>query len=237
MIQTSLLPVICHRIKPPPSTAAADFIGVDNVTTHRWLCKGQGKHPMVPASEWICSHLAQACRLPVPPFSVVERFDQPGVAYFGSQWQGGSVSFVEARGRISNADVFAKTHALDLFAHNVDRHHDNFLYLELDGEVVARVIDFSHALLVLGWPLPGLPMPACNTMQCLRLLLSQDTMPYRRPVDVLGTIQALPDEWMRDVLAPMPPAWLAPQPRMLLRQWWVSIARARRLAAAQSALP
>lgn len=148
MRQHDWLPVICDRIKPPPATAAADFIAVDEATTHRWLCKGQSKHPHLPATEWICSRLAQACGLPVPVFGVVELRADPGVKYFGSQWQGGGHEFLSAHGRVSNGDVFAQTHAVDLFVHNTDRHRHNYLYIELAGDIVARVIDFSHSLLV-----------------------------------------------------------------------------------------
>jgi hypothetical protein len=238
-MQAALFPVICTRIKPPPTTAAADFIGVDESTTHRWLCKGQSRHTDVPATEWICSHLAQACGLPVPPFAVVERFDQPGVPYFGSQWQGGSIPFVEAMNRISNGGVFARTHAADLVVHNTDRHRDNFLYLELAGDVVARVIDFSHALLVAGWPLPPLPMAAhSNTMLHLPLLLAQNRAPYSKPLEVLEVLAGLPDEWLRDtVLATMPAAWLTRERQVQLRQWWVSAARRGRIQSAQYALP
>ena len=236
-MQTSCLPPVCNRTSPPPATAAADFIGIDDATSHRWLCKGQGKHPLVPASEWICSHLALACGLPVPPFSVVEVMAYPGVPYFGSQWQGGALEFLQVVGRISNAQVFERTHAVDLFVHNTDRHRGNYLYLDLAGDIVARVIDFSHALLVMGWPLPALPMESCNTTQHLPGLLGQNPKPYQRPTDILQRLAALPDEWMRDALADMPAPWLAPAWRMALRQWWVGASRQRRLFAAQSALP
>lgn len=236
-MQTSWLPVICSRTRPAPRTAAADFIGIDEASTHRWLCKGQGRHPMVPTTEWVCAHLAQACGLPVPPVAVVQADQFPGQDFFGSQWQGGSRSFAECLGRISNADVFARTHAVDLFVHNTDRHRDNFLYLDLAGEIVARVIDFSHALLVMGWPMPPLPLPPCNTMTELPLLLAQDTRAYARPDGILERVAALPNEWMRDTLAPMPQQWLAREQRMALREWWIGRTRADRLRAAQSALP
>jgi len=235
-MQSSLLPVVCHRTKPAPRTAAADFIAVDDFTTHRWLCKGQGKHPMVPAAEWVCSHLALACGLPVPPVAVVELAAHPGVPYFGSQWQGGARTFVEAMGRISNPQVFARTHAADLVVHNTDRHRNNYLYLELAGDIVARVIDFSHAWLVAGWPLPALPMGFCNTTHELPLLLAQDPAAYTPPQAVLDALAALPASWMHDTLQAMPQPWLAADQRALLQVWWAGHGRAERLLSAQSAL-
>lgn len=236
--QLSFLPVaICQRTKPPPATAAADFIGIDEATTHRWLCKGQSRHAMVPATEWICSYLAQACALPVPPFGVVELQAQPGVAYFGSQWQGGALEFLQVKGRISNPWIFESTHAVDLFVHNIDRHSGNYLYLDLAGDIVARVIDFSHALMVMGWPLPSLPLPKCNTTAALPILLAENPTPYKRPDTIIDRIAALPNTWMRATLDPMPATWLDPAHRDSICAWWEGSSRTDRLNAAKSALP
>lgn len=238
MIQLSCLPtVVCQRTKPPPATAAADFIGIDESSTHRWLCKGQGKHHLVPATEWICSRLASACGLPVPPIAAVELQAQPGVLYFGSQWQGGALEFLNVAGRISNPQVFERTLAIDLFVHNTDRHRGNYLYLELAGDIVARVIDFSHALLVMGWPLPDLPMAPCNTTQELPHLLAQNPSPYQAPHDLLERIKALPSEWMETTLEDMPSAWLSEDFRQALRQWWEGDSRLLRVNQAKSSLP
>jgi hypothetical protein len=238
MNQLSCLPIaICARTLPPPATAAADFIGVDEDSTHRWLCKGQTRHAMVPATEWICSHLALACGLPVPPFGVVELQAQPGVAYFGSQWQGGAKEFLDVMGRISNPSVFERTHAVDLFVHNTDRHPGNYLYLDLAGDIVARVIDFSHALMVMGWPLPALPMANCNTTNHLPALLAQNAAPYQRPDGIMDRIAALPADWMRNTLSNMPDAWLSTAQKDSLCLWWEGSLRTERVIAAKSVLP
>lgn len=237
MNQLSYLPVICQRTKPPPATAAADFIGIDESTTHRWLCKGQGRHLMVPATEWICSHLAIACGLPVPPVAVVELQSQPGVPYFGSQWQGGALEFLNVAGRISNPQVFEQTHAVDLFVHNIDRHCGNYLYLELAGEIVARVIDFSHAWAVMGWPLPSLPMPTCNTTTQLPILLRQNPAPYLPPTNILDRIAKMADDWMECTMTDMPNIWLDTAQRNALDLWWRSGARTTRANDAKSVLP
>lgn len=237
MIQQDWLPVLCDRTKPPPATAAADFIGIDDSTTHRWLCKGQSKHPLLPATEWICSSLAQACGLPVPPFEVVELRASPGVQYFGSQWQGGGHEFLSAYGRISNSEVFAKTHAIDLFSHNTDRHRNNYLYLELAGDIVARVIDFSHSLLVEGWPLPSLPMVSCNTTKEWPIISNMCPTGYARPQDVLDKIAGLEDGWMFQQLNDMPVQWLPDELALKLGVWWLGEGRKNRLIATQSHLP
>ena len=192
---------------------------------------------MLPATEWICSHLASACGLPVPPVAAVELVAQPGIHYFGSQWQGGSHDYLSAMGRISNTEIFAKTHAVDLFVHNIDRHHNNFLYLDLAGEIVARVIDFSHALLVMGWPLPGLPMEVCNTTQCLPALLGQHQGPYTPPTEIIDKIARLEDGWLFEQISSMPLQWLSDEMALRLGVWWLGEERKSRLTAAQLALP
>lgn len=237
MTQQDWLPVICDRTKPPPATAAADFIGIDDATTHRWLCKGQSKHHLLPATEWICSSLARDCGLPVPPFSAVELRAQPGVQYFGSQWQGGGHEFLSAYGRVSNGDVFAKTHAVDLFSHNIDRHRNNYLYLEIAGDIVARVIDFSHSLLIHGWPLPSLPMSACHTTAEWPLLISQSATGYARPQDVIDKIASLGDGWLFEQFDGMPVQWLSDELTLRLGVWWMDGGRQDRLLETQSSLP
>ena len=191
----------------------------------------------LPVSEWLCSRLAMACGLPVPQVAAVELATRPGEFYFGSQWQGGALEFLQVKGRISNASVFAKTHALDLFVHNTDRHRGNYLYLDLAGEIVARVIDFSHSLLVMGWPLPSLPMTTCNTTMELPHLLAEDADSYMRPNDILEVINDLSQDWMETSLDLMPAAWLDQAGRETLNQWWRGIARQQRLDSAKLALP
>lgn len=236
MIQQDWLPVVCNRTKPPPATAAADFIGIDDATTHRWLCKGQSKHLLLPATEWICSRLAQDCGLPVPPFAVVQVQGIPGQTFFGSQWQGGGHEFLSAHGRISNPQVFAQTHAVDLFVHNIDRHCNNYLYLELAGEIVARVIDFSHSLLVHGWPMPQLPMAPCNTTLAWPILCGQSAN-YIRPQGVVDAIASLPPNWLAQRLAEMPVDWMPAPLATRLTAWWATAGRKERLIATQSHLP
>lgn len=239
MSQQVLFTVFCNRTRPAPATAVAEFIGIDDVSTQRWLCKGQSQNPWVPATEWLCARLASACGLPVPPVAVIEAAGYPGQWFFGSQWQGGAIEYLQARGRISNPGIFAPTHAVDLFVHNTDRHRGNFLYLELADEVVARVIDFSHALLVEGWPLPALPLDAdCNTSREWPVLLQECAHTgYIKPTHVVEQISALSNDWLFECLAEMPEQWLPDDLLLKLACWWVGDGRHRRVRAAESALP
>jgi hypothetical protein len=235
--QGALTPVLCNRTKPPPATADADFIGINDTTTERYLCKGQSRNHFLPATEWICSHLAMACGMPVPPVAAVEIPSTPGVQYFGSQWTPGAIELALVPfGSISNPALFSTTFGFDVFVHNDDRHLGNYLYLLIAGDIVMRIIDFSRAWMHHGWPLPSPPLdPVCNTMVYLPIWSSFH--PYTKPVDVLQRLRDLPDGWMQDVLAPMPAAWLDDANRLALEQWWSGAARQDRLNEAESSLP
>lgn len=139
-------------------------------------------------------------------------------------------------GRVSNADLFGKTLALDTFSHNTDRHQDNFLYLDLAGEIVARVIDFSHAWFVAGWPLPALPMGPCNTTTQWPVLRAQSPTPYMPRVDVLDAIAALPEDWLLSTCEAMPPTWRTGLDTDQLNSWWQGGGRTERIRAAKSHL-
>lgn len=242
MTQQDWIPVVCNRTKPPPATAAADFIGIDDATTHRWLCKGIGANNFahVPASEWICSSISQACGLPVPPFAVITLASDPSKKYFGSQWQGGALDYLKAIGKVSNSGVFEQTHAVDLFVNNTDRHCGNYLYLDIAGDIVAKVIDFSHALIVEGWPLPQLPLDVgCHTSTQFHHLQAcyNPSHTYSQPLDILQKLRLLPDDWMEDLIHEMPTEWLDNQLKDELCNWWKSPLRSDRIQSTQGCLP
>jgi hypothetical protein len=233
--QTSFLPTLCNRTKPPPPSADADFIAICDQTAERYLCKSQAKYPYLPATEWICSSLALECGLPVPPFVVIEMESEPRRYLFGSQWLGGSLDWAFALPSVSNPHVFSETFTVDAFSHNVDRHLNNYLYLQIAGDIVLRPIDFSRSLLQWGMPLPPLPLDSsCNTIAARKSW--QAAHPLHSGNSIQARLAAIPNDWMLRVVDSMPAPWLDPVMREKLLAWWVSPDRQARVVDAQSHL-
>src|SRR3546814_4318002 len=73
-----------------------------------YAIKDGGQNPLVPHSEWLCTHLAEHLGIAAPTCKIVEMPDRSLV--FGSRWEGGVLS-KEAwvgklqRGEISVADI------------------------------------------------------------------------------------------------------------------------------------
>src|SRR3546814_20573039 len=73
-----------------------------------YAIKDGGQNPLVPHSEWLCTHLAEHLGIAAPTCKIVEMPDRSIV--FGSRWEGGVMS-KEAwvgklqRGEISVADI------------------------------------------------------------------------------------------------------------------------------------
>lgn len=235
MSQSSFLPIQCNRTRPKPTGADADFIAICDATTERFLCKGQSKYLHLPSTEWICSSLARDVGLPVPSFSVIEMVTDPGVYLFGSQWIAGGLDFTVALSKVSNSDLFSQIFGVDWFVHNDDRHLGNYLYIEIQGDVILRPMDFSRSWRHHGWPLPDLPLNSCNTLQYKPFW--QTHFGYNKPDAVLDRIDALPDEWMERTLDALPPAWIGDIERADLIQWWIARGRQARVIQAKLTLP
>jgi hypothetical protein len=219
MQQSNLVPILCNRTAPAPQSADAEFIAISDQLGKQFLCKGQKQHPMHPAIEWICSSLARDCRLPVPNFSVVEVAQYPGVLMFGSEWVNGCVDYVSAISNIKNYQVFNEVLELDFFAHNVDRHYGNYLYMKKDDGFDIGLVDFSRAMLYHGWPLPLLPFKHTDNT----IIYFNDwkgRYGYLKSANIINKISAMSSSWMSDIISGMPPAWLDDTTKENLVNWW-----------------
>ena len=154
---------------------------------------------------------------------------------FGSQWIAGGQDFTVALSRVSNPDLFSQIFGVDWFVHNHDRHLGNYLYIEIQGDVILRPMDFSRSWKHHGWPLPNLPLNSCNTLQCKPFW--QTHFGYTKPDAVLDRIDALPDEWMERTLDVLPPAWINDAERADLIRWWIALGRQARVIHAKLTLP
>lgn len=221
-IQASFLPIVCDRDKPPPSSADADCIAIQNSTERRFLCKSARKHSLLPATEWICASLARALEIPVADWAVVQMRGQPELM-FGSVWEGGGQPWSAALPLVSNGGIFSEAFAFDLCVHNVDRHLNNYLYLELAGDIVAKLIDASRAFIYHGIPIPGLPMLSSeNTMRARPIWHGFHPYDKGRAMSVGNRVLGLPDDWMADTLEGMPVDWMGDTTRQELDNWWRS---------------
>jgi hypothetical protein len=229
-MQSSFLNVVCNRTKPPPATADATCIAIDDNTGKRYLCKSGDEHPMIPPSEWICAALARSIHIPVADSAVIQA---PGYSgpLFGSIWEGGGQKdSLEAIPKVSNTEIFSDAFAFDLAVHNVDRHPCNFLYLELAGDIVAKLIDASKAFIYHSIPLPLLPLdPDCATIANLKYYRRHHPYQKKRAVLMANRVLNLSDEWMSYTLQGMPQEWLYGPEIAELDRWWRND-RARRIA-------
>jgi hypothetical protein len=236
MSQTSFLTVVCDRTKPPPQTADADCIAIESSTEKRYLCKSVKRHPMLPATEWICASLARAVGIPVADWVVVE-VQGHTERMFGSVWEGGGQKDVfAALPQVTNGGIFSDTFAFDLTVHNVDRHLANYLYLDLAGDIVAKLIDASRAFIYHSIPIPLLPMePDSKTMICKPYW--EQFHPYQKPrgLAIAQSIRMLPQDWMKETCASMPTEWLAAPDLDVLDTWWRT-ERSNRMTAVEQEL-
>ena len=193
----------------------------------------------MPLVEWLAQYLARRCGLAIPDCYVIEVEALPGVYMFGSRWEGGAEQFaIGIPAKVTNPEHFSAIHAFDLLIHNVDRHLNNYLYLQLDGDTVVKAVDHSRCLSFSGWPLPPPPLPAtCTTM----------TAKEQWEVEVGWTpaaSQSVIDAWrlisvseVQDVFDEVPSDWVDPAWKNDFLTWWGSPAWSVRVAQVIGALP
>jgi hypothetical protein len=221
MTQSSLFPIVCDRNKPPPATADADCIAINSGTQKRYLCKSTRCHTLLPAIEWICASLARSCEIAVPDWEIVQ-LKGSDEKMFGSVWEGGSQDWTTALSFVTNPELFSDAYALDMTTHNEDRHINNYLYMELAGDIVVKVIDASRAFVYHGWPLPALPLkPNSNTITNRRLWERFHPHQPVRAHNITLKIAGLPPDWMATTLAKMPAEWMGSALQSALSDWWV----------------
>lgn len=220
-MQTSFLPIICDRTKPPPETADAACIAIEDATAKRYLCKSGKFNALIPATEWICAALARSIKIPVAD-SVVVKIQDDDELMFGSIWEGGSQKDVlAALPKVSNKGIFSETLAFDLTVHNEDRHIHNYLYLDLAGDIVAKLIDASKAFIYHSIPIPPLPFdPQCPTIISKAHWTRHHSFQKQLAVSTARRVLSLPAEWMERVLDGMPPEWIHPVEITELDRWW-----------------
>lgn len=235
--QSTLATVFCVRTKQPPNCADAECIAYCGNTGFPYLCKSADSDPGLPAREWICTHLAGACGLPVPNCAQV-KIDGRSDILFGSEWAGGTKAYYQVFSEIQNPHIFSGTLAFDFASQNGDRHLNNYLYLEVHGQILIRLIDFSRSLNFDGWPMPQLPIGASeNTNIDFQKWSAIHPFIKSEAEKIIDRWNSLPNDWMSNIIMTMPDEWMSVADRAIYTDWWASDARIQRGHEARKNLP
>lgn len=231
--------VKCDRTKPSPATADAACIAIDSKNLKYYLCKDQSKFSWLPLVEWLSQHLGVKCGLPIPDCAVIEAPSHPTQLLFGSRWESGGLDYsrIDLQ-HITNPHVFSSTLTFDCLIHNDDRHLNNYLYLNIAGDLVAKIMDHSRTWWHSGWPLPAPPPPASS-----KTVLAFQFWNGKIAWDTASSHQVL-SAWRGTTLAEVttiidsaPPVWVNPLHRQQLLSWWGSPDWAARTDAVEKLFP
>lgn len=231
--------VVCKRSKPAPPTADAACIAIDTATQDRYLCKDQAKQHWLPLVEWLSQFLAKRSGLLIPDCFLVELEADPGKYMFGSRWEGGAEQFALGMvAKVTNPEEFSAIHAFDLLIHNVDRHLNNYLYLQLAGDTVVKAVDHSRCLCFSGWPMPAPPPAAStNTMTAKSHWIAEAPWNAAASARVIDGWRQIPAADVQAVFDEVPADWVQPAWRHDFTSWWGSEAWADRIDQVVGALP
>ena len=199
----------------------------------------------VPAAEWFCTNLAEKCGIATPVCKILKCIAN-GEYVFGSRiefsaWKSG-LNSPQWINLLSNASESLKKqlwaiYAFDQFVYNIDRHLNNYLYMEnTRGNVIVKTFDFSLSSFVIGWPRNTphiLPTDSSTTTNwTIAKQFIGDTDDLRKcALSVLDKIEKIGVETISDILNSMPEAWMPPMHKEYFLKWWDSEERIDRLNA------
>lgn len=199
----------------------------------------------VPATEWLCGHLSNTCRIHTPPMEILQGLD--GKQWFGSRIEGGKLEEDMCRLEFSSGDMLNRIptlcerisaiYAIDLFVNNTDRHLDNYLFRSsFNGGTVVLAFDYSLAWLAHCPELKGFPAHDSNTQKMRMYLDRLYGFDPASAIKVITDIQGLPDDWIDGPVASMPVEWKQEVDMDAAVAWWKSKDRAARCEAIKEAL-
>ncbi|MCR8961172.1 hypothetical protein M0765_026610 [Variovorax sp. S2] len=183
--------------------------------------------PMLPCSEWLSYQLAQSVALSCPACAILIMPD--GTRAFGSRIQPGLTRMEEAIQSgvrpedflADCADRLSVAYALDVFIANIDRHFGNFLFgTNSLNKRTAMPIDYSHALLVGGWPLRDIIGKHNATTLHMAILRLMNLWRSPQALMALGTLSQVKKDQVGQWLLGMPPSWLHPEKIEAIVTWW-----------------
>ncbi|KQN46621.1 hypothetical protein ASE93_15265 [Serratia sp. Leaf50] len=203
----------------------------------------------VPASEWFCTKLAEMCSVPTPTCRVLLEPESQEL-FFGSK-----INLAAYRDALvvnqwsellKNASFYLKKqlwaiYAYDQFIYNVDRHFNNYLYVQTRQNTVAvEAFDFGLSSLVHGWPnkIGSALLPAdCKTnlvWAIIKQVIGSDADLTASACNVLDKLRTLDSKAIDYIFSGMPEAWLSALQKQALISWWDSESRMERLSSVES---
>lgn len=205
-------------------------------------CNGHVSVPnpdQIPAAEWLCSNLAEICGLPIPNYKILLDKNNNNY-YFGSRIElACNKTILDGSSwlkRIRKASEHFKKqlwaiHAFDLFIYNIDRHINNYLYVEnRSNSFDIQAFDFSLSSLVLGWPkeVDLSAFPDCNTSNSWSYIkkITEIKDEYTKSaLKILDKLKSIDVSTIEDIFSKMPSQWVNEELKINLIDWWQSPAR------------
>lgn len=239
MIQQNLVKLNVVEVYPQRTGTAhaGGFCQCDNGMDYAFKIAGPGAE-FVPATEWLCSHLSNACLIQTPPMDVLHTLD--GQVWFGSRIEGGKLDEDACLLELQAGEMATKVpnlqerlsmiYALDLFTNNTDRHGNNYLFRTSLQRTVIMAFDFSFAWLAHGPFLRGYPDESTNTRKTMAFLARMYGFDAVRARSVIEKIRSLPNDWIDGPVNSMPDEWKQSVDVVAAVNWWKSDEREQRCA-------
>ena len=222
----------------PGTTADSAGYGIAN-DGQTYVIKSPATNPLLPATEAFCEALAVACQLPATTGAWIE---VNGLSCYGSRFEGGldrpmkaGTLEIESRkrqwSRCTNPGIASAAFAFDLFVFNFDRHHNNWTFQDQNGNITARMFDFSKAWWVVEPDVVDLPAPdtmkaidrslerTCITYKSVRAWVKEDLLAAQNVLDLLRQV---PFSWIEKQITGLPAGWATPQTLNSTLAWWDS---------------
>lgn len=245
MIQQNLVKLNVEYVYPqkPGTFHAGGFCKCDDGLDYVFKTVEPGAE-FVPATEWLCGHLSNTCRIHTPPMEILQGLD--GRMWFGSRVEGGTVDADQCVMELAAGEMGKRIHnlrerisgiyALDVFLNNIDRNLKNYLFrTSLDGTVMLA-FDYGLAWFAHGAELNGFPSSECKTGQVKAFLDTLYGFDFASAEKVLNAIQGLPADWIDGPVGAMPGEWQQGIDVATAVAWWKSDARAIRCETIKGAL-
>lgn len=199
----------------------------------------------VPAAEWFCTNLAEKCGIATPVCKVLKCISD-GDYVFGSRielaaWKSG-LNNAQWLDILTTANTVLKRqlwaiYAFDQFIHNIDRHLNNYLYMQNSrGDVIVKTFDFSLSSFVIGWPRSsGTSLPTdsstCINWSIAKRLIGETDELKQAALSVLDKIEKIGTDTVSVILGSMPEHWMPQHHKDYLLKWWDSMERIERINA------